>query len=59
MEGSNIPVDQALGYYINSGVKTIAVIQTNGQISLQYLPVNSNIKKDALVIAMIASSLKY
>ena len=53
MEGSFIPVDHPLGYYLISSGKTVAAIQVNGRITLQ----SDGADMDAYAIATVASSL--
>ena len=53
MEGSFIPVDHPLGYYLSVGGKTVAAIQINGRITLQ----SDGADMDAYAIATVASSL--
>lgn len=58
-QGSFIPLDEPLGYSISRAGREIAIIQTNGAISLQHQPVNSQQQKDALAIATVASALSW
>ncbi|UTW47806.1 hypothetical protein [Bacterioplanoides sp. SCSIO 12839] len=53
MEGSFIPSDQPLGYYIKKNGQTVAAIQVNGRITLQ----SDGADMDAYAIATVASSL--
>lgn len=56
-EGSFIPVDDVLGYYVYRNQQLIAAIQTNGAITLQHKPLQTEAEKDALVVGMVASAL--
>lgn len=58
-QGSFIPVDDVLGYYVYRNQQLVAAIQTNGTISLQHKPLSSETAKDALVVGMIASALSW
>ena len=53
MEGSFIPVDHPLGYYLSVGGETVAAIQVNGRITLQ----SDGADMDAYAIETVASSL--
>lgn len=52
-EGSFIPVDHPLGYYIKKGGQTVAAIQVNGSITLQ----SDGSDMDSYAIATVASAL--
>ena len=53
MEGSFIPVDHPLGYYIKSQGKVVAAVQVNGRITLQ----SDDNDLDSYAIATVASAL--
>lgn len=53
MEGSFIPVDHPLGYYIKKGDKVVAAIQVNGRITLQ----SDGENMDSYAVATVASAL--
>ncbi|WP_419812966.1 hypothetical protein [Bacterioplanoides sp.] len=53
IDGSFIPSDQPLGYYIRKDGKTVAAIQVNGRITLQ----SDGADMDAYALATVASSL--
>lgn len=57
LEGGLIPTDWPSGYYVKRNEEVVAVIQTNGRISLRLDEQLSEREKDLMVIATVASAL--